>query len=175
MNNEIVGQFFYPLVVDDIDRVIDAIEYYKHVHNHGQQHTKIKGFLERLLQEQPGLMRIYEDAQTDSEMVHKWLEEKIKQMKAKKRIWFLTDKEAKHQYGDLKKTEVDAYIQADDDIQYHIELLFMVELWKTSLSKLVGRLKERGIYLSMISKLRIAGQREVYIDASHETNPETLG
>jgi hypothetical protein len=172
--NEIVGKFFYPLVVDDIDKVIDAIEYYKHVHSHGLQHTKIKGVLERMMQDQAGLMQNYEDAQTDADMVHKWLEERIKQMKAKKRIWFLTNKEAKHQYGDLKKTEVDSFIQADDEIQYTIELMFMVELWKNSLDKLVSRLKQRGIYLSMITKLRISGQREVYIDASHETNPETL-
>ncbi len=172
--NEIVGKFFYPLVVEDIDKVIDAIEYYKHVNAHGQQHTQMKGLLERLMQDQPGLMRIYEDASTDADMVHKWLEEKIKQMKAKKRIWFLTDKEAKSQYGELKKTEVDNFVQADDEIQYHIELMFMVELWKHTLDKLVGRLKQRGIYLSMISKLRISGQREVYIDASNETNPETL-
>lgn len=173
--NEIVGKFYYPQIVDDIDKVIDAIEYYKHVHAHGQQHTKVKGVIERMMQDQAGLMRIYEDAHTDAAMVHKWLEEKIKHMKAKKRIFYLKDPEAKSEYGDLKKTEIDTLVQADDDIQYYIELMLMIELWETNLDKLVGRLKQKGIYLSMISKLRIAGQREAYIDASHETNPETIG
>src|SRR5258708_7840789 len=89
MNNEIIGKFYYEQVVSDIDKVIDAIEYYKHVHAHGERHTKLKGVIERMMLEQPGIMRIYEDSHTDAAMVHKWLEEKIKHMKAKKRLWYL--------------------------------------------------------------------------------------
>jgi hypothetical protein len=50
----------------------------------------------------------------------------------------------------------------------------MVELWRDMLNNLVERLNKRSIYLTMISKLRIAGQHEAYIDTTHETNPETL-
>lgn len=175
MSEDIVGKFYYPQVVGDIEKVFDAIEYYKHVHKHGEQHTKLKGVIERLMMEQPGLLRIYEDAHTDASMVSKWLEEQIKHKKAKKRIWFLKDPQAKIEFGELKKTEADAFVQADDEIQYHVTLQMLVELWAKSLEKLVGRLNRRGMYLTMVSKLRIAGEREAYIDASHETNPEFIG
>lgn len=171
---EIVGKFYYPQVVEDIDKVIEAIDYYRHVQTHGHRHMKLKGVIERLLMEQPGLMKVYKDAQIDCAMVHKWLEEQIKHMKAKKRIYFLTDIEAKSIFGDLKKTEIDSLVAADDTIFHYVELQLMVELWCNSLDNLVNRLRERSISLTMISKLRIAGEREAYIDASHETSPDHL-
>jgi hypothetical protein len=169
----LVIKFWYPEIVEDIDKIVDAIEYYRTVLFDGQQHLTMKGWLEKLLQEQAGLLRIYEDAHTDCSMVHKWLEEHIKFERAKKKLWYISA-DGKAEYGDLKKTDVDLYVQCDPEIKNLIDLQLMIELWKEALGTLVERLKKRGIYLSMITKIRISGEREVFIDANHETNPETL-
>src|SRR5271166_1778655 len=104
--NDIVIKFWYPEIVEDFDKIVDAIEYYRKILHDGQQHLSMKGWLEKLLQEQAGILRIYEDAYTDCAMVHKWLDEHIKYEKAVKRIWYMSP-EGKLEYGDLKKTDID--------------------------------------------------------------------
>jgi hypothetical protein len=168
--SELVSKFWYPEVINDMEKILDAIEYYKHVNEVGETHTKMKGVIHRLLEEQPQMMQIYENTLVDCSMVHKWLEEQIKFQKAQKRIEYMRDPAMK----DLKKTDIENYVTADENIQWHIQLMLMVELWKGTLDSLVTRLNRRGIYLTMISKLRISGEHEAYIDTTHETNPETL-
>jgi hypothetical protein len=171
---DIVVKFWYPEVVEDLDKIVEALEYYRAILLDGQKHLDLRGYLQKLLQEQAGLLRIYGDAHTDCSMIWKWMDETIKHEKAKKRIWYQSP-EAKATYGELKKTDIDAYIQSDTDIKNLIDLQLTVELWKESLGNLVEDLKRRGIYLSMISKTRAAGEHEAFIDSSKETNPETLG
>jgi hypothetical protein len=165
-------KFWYPEVVENIDKITDALDYYRTVLNDGQTHLDLKGYLGKLQQEQAGLLRRYGDADTDCSMIWKWLDETIKHEKAKKRLWYL--KEGKVEYGDLKKTEIDSIINADTDIKDLIDLQLIVELWKNSLGQLVEQLKSRGIILAMIAKVRMAGEHEAFIDANKETNPETL-
>lgn len=106
-------------------------------------------------------------------MIWKWLDETIKHEKAKKRIWLQT-REAKELYGDLKKTEIDVYVQSDPDLKNLIDLQLTVELWKESLGNLVDQIKKRGITLAVIGKVREAGEHEAFIDSTKETNPEQL-
>jgi hypothetical protein len=175
MAEEIPIKFWYEDVVLDVDKVIDAIEYWKHVYASGLPHAKMKGVLHQLLERQPGLMPLYEDTLTDAQMIHKWLEEEVKYLKSKKRIAYQHDPELKAEYGaDLKKTDIDNYVLVDEDVRYLIQLQLMVELWVSQLNNLKERLTKRSIYLTMISKLRIAGEHEAFIDTTHETNPETL-
>jgi hypothetical protein len=168
--NEITSKFWYPKIVENIDCVIDAIDYYRRLHATGERNTKMKGIIHKLLEEQPQLMQDYEDALVDCSMIHKWLEEQIKFLKARKRIEFMTDANLKAAYGDLKKTDIENFVTADEAVQSHVQLMLLVELWKNSLDSLVTRLNRRGIYLTMISKLRINGEHEAYIDTTHETD-----
>jgi hypothetical protein len=170
-------KFWYSEVTENfpesLDKIIEAIDYWRDVLNDGQSHLDLKGYLLKLLQEQPGLLRIYGDAHTDCAMIWKWLDETIKHEKAKKRLWYQSA-EGKVLYGDLKKTDIDVYIQSDTEIKSLIDLQLAVELWKESLNNLVDQLKSRGITLAVISKVRESGQHEAFIDSSKETNPETL-
>ena len=170
---DLVVKFWYADVVSDLSNITDALDYYKAILYDGQKHLDLRGYLGKLLQEQAGLLRIYADAHTDCSMIWKWMDETLKHEKAKKRVWYQSP-EGKHQYGELKKTDIDVLIQSDTDIKDMIDLQLTVELWKESLGNLVEDLKRRGIYLSMISKVRIAGQHEAFVDSSKETNPETL-
>jgi len=173
----ITVKFWYSEVTEkfpeSLDKIIEAIEYWRAVLADGQSHLDLKGYLLKLLQEQAGLLRIYGDAHTDCSMIWKWLDETIKHEKAKKRIW-LQSAEGKELYGELKKTEIDVYVISDPDLKNLIDLQLTVELWKESLGNLVDDLKRRGIYLSMISKVRAAGDHEAYVDSNKETDPETL-
>lgn len=165
-------KFWYNAVSEsgDLDSVADAIDYYRAIHTEGSKHTKMKGVLHRLLEEQPQMMQDYEDALTDCEMVHKWLEEEIKYLKAKKRIAFMNDP----QFIKMKKTDIENFVVQDETIRLHNSLMMTIQLWRGSLTTLVARLNRRGMYLMMISKLRINGEHEVYIDTTHETDIEKL-
>lgn len=173
----ITVKFWYSEVTsnfpESLEKIIEAIDYWRDVLDDGQKHLDMKGYLLKLLQEQAGLLRIYGDAHVDCSMIWKWLDETIKHEKAKKRIW-LQSPAGKELYGELKKTDVDVYVQSDVDLKNIVDLQLTVELWKESLSNLVDDLKKRGIYLSMISKVRAAGDHEAYVDSNKETNPETL-
>lgn len=170
-------KFWYSEVTESFPeslvKIVEAIDYWRAVLEDGQKHLDLRGYLLKLLQEQAGLLRIYGDAHTDCSMIWKWLDETIKHEKAKKRLWYMSA-EAKEIHGDLKKTDIDVYIQSDTEIKSLIDLQLTVELWKESLGNLVGQLKTRGITLAMISKVREAGEHEAFIDSNKETNPETL-
>lgn len=170
---DIQVKFWYPEVVDDLDKIVDALEYYQAVFFDGQKHLDLRGYLQKLLQEQAGLLRIYGDAHTDCSMIWKWLDETIKHEKAKKRIFF-NSPEGRLVFGELKKTDVDTLVQADTEMKALIDLQLTVELWKSSLGNLVEQLKSRGITLAVISKVRAAGEHEAFVDSTKETNPETL-
>lgn len=170
---DIVVKFWYPEVVENLEKIVEALDYYEAVLRDGQKHLDLRGYLQKLLQEQAGLLRIYGDAHVDCSMIWKWLDETIRHEKAKKRIW-LNSPEGKLEYGDTKKTDADAIIQADLDIKALVDLQLTVELWKESLGNLVDDLRKRGITLAMISKVRESGQHEAFIDSTKETNPETL-
>lgn len=171
--SEFVVKFWYPEVVDDLSKLIQAIEYYNVVWLRGQRHSIAKGKLEWLMQEQPDTLRTYQDVFTDAAMVHKWLDEQIKYEKAKKRRWYLGP-EARQEYGEIRKTDVDMYVQSDSDIKSLIDLQLMVELHKKALENCVQSIEKRGIMLTNISKIRIAGQHEAFIDSTHETRVEEI-
>jgi hypothetical protein len=166
-------KFWYPEVVEDLDKIVNAIEYYRAIHRDGQKYLDLRGYLGNLLEQQAGLLRIYGDALTDCTMIWKWLDETIKHEKAKKKLWYLSS-EGKNEYGNLKKTEIDTILSADTNIKALVDLQLTLELWKMSLDKLNEQLKNRGIILGSISKIRAAGEHEAFIDATKETNPETL-
>lgn len=170
---DLVIKFWYPEIVEDISKITDAMEYYRAILNDGQRYLDVKGFLQKLLEQQAGLLRIYSDAHTDCSMVWKWLDETIKHEKAKKRLWYHS-REGREEYGELKKTDLDVIINADTDIKDLIDLQLMIELWKNSLGQLVEQLKSRGITLAMIAKVRMSGEHEAFVDATKETNPERL-
>lgn len=171
--SEFVVKFWYPQIVDDMDKVVDAIDYYSSVWRRSLSHSIVKGRLEWLMQEQPDTLRTYQDVLTDVSMVYKWLDEKIKYEKARKRRWYLSP-EAHGEYGEIKKTDLDMYVQSDNEIHSLIDLQLMVELHKRQIENIVEAIEKRGIMLTNINKLRIAGQHEAFIDATHETRVEEI-
>ncbi len=171
--SDFVVKFWYPEVVQNLDAVVEALQYYDDVWRKGQKHLIIKGGLVRMMQEQPDMLRTYQDVHTDASMIYKWLDEHIKYEKARKKIWYLSA-EAHQQYGDIKKTDCDMYVNSDSEIKGLVDLQLMVELHKHALAGVVKGLERRGMYLTMISKVRMAGDHEAFIDSTHETNPEMI-
>lgn len=155
-------------VINDLGKLSDAISYYMQVIEDGENHLVPRGVLDQLLTEQAGLTYFYETAYNDAAKIQKWLEEKINYEKAVKYRWFLSA-EGREQYGNLKTTEVKELVESEPEVFGLIESRLFADGIVKSLGSLVESLKERGIYLSMISKLRSAGQEEIMIDAGRET------
>ena len=168
-----VVKFWYPEIVEDLDKIVEAFAFYTSVWRQGQKHSITKGKLEWLMQEQPDTLRTYQDVCTDVSMVYKWLDEHIKFEKASKKRWYLSP-EARDTYGEIRKTDVDMYVNSDTDIKALIDLQLMVELHRRALDNIVQCIEKRGIMLTNITKIRIAGQHEAYIDSTHETRLEEI-
>jgi hypothetical protein len=171
--SDFIVKFWYPEVVQNLDKVVEALQYYDDVWLKGQKHLIIKGGLIRMMQEHPDMMRTYADVHTDASMIYKWLDEQIKYEKASKRRWYLSS-EAHQEYGEIRKTDVDMYVNSDSSVKALIDLQLMVEMHKRALDNLVQNLERRGIYLAMISKVRMAGDHEAFIDSTHETRLEEV-
>lgn len=164
MSGRFQVEIWYLKVIGDLDKIPEAVEYYAGVIKDGEQHLIPKGNLERLMAGQAGLLYFYETAYDDATKIEKWLDEHIDYRKALRYKW-LQSADGKAQYGELKATDLKQYVEADEEIRYLSENRFYIGAAKKSLSTLCERLKERGIYLSMIAKLRAAGQQEIMIDA----------
>lgn len=161
---------WYPEIAlaEDVSKLPDAIAYYEQAQKDGERYLVPKGNLETLLTAQAGIVYYYESAYNDAQKISKWLEERLSHAKACKHVWFQTA-EGRNLYGDLKATDLKQYIEADNTIFDLVEQLGYIDAAKLGLSSLVERLRERGIYLSMVAKLRAAGQSEIMIDASQES------
>jgi hypothetical protein len=66
------------------------------------------------------------------------------------------------------------YVNSDPEIKSLIDVQLMIELHKKTLENAVSTIEKRGIMLTNISKIRIAGQHEVFIDSTHETRVDEL-
>lgn len=161
-------QVWYPVVIDDLTKLPDAISYYERVVKDGEKHLVPKGNLETLLAAQAGIVYFYETAYNDAAKIVKWMNAHIDYQRGCKYRWFQSD-EGREKFGPLKQQETGKYIEGDSEIYALTESLCFIEAAKSSLSSLVERLQDRGINLSMIAKIRAAGQSEIMIDSSQES------
>ena len=157
---------FFDAVRDDVAVLVDdAIPYYHEVVEDGQKHITLKGNLDTLMVETPGLAYFYRGVRTDAQQIRRWLENYLNSEKAKKTKWFNSDPEAKQQYGTLKITEIGKYVDADDDIEALADLIRVVAEAEHRLEDLMEGFEERRITLSRILELRKENLKEVWIDA----------
>jgi len=148
----------------NLDLLPDALDYYEAAVRDGQHYLVPKGDLQMLLTGHAGIVAFYENFLNDALKIHKWLETKLNRTKKRRYVWLLSP-EGQRQFGKLRVDDMDAYVEADDEIEALIDNLNLIAAAKLDLNTLVERLHEAGIKLSLISKLREAGQTEILIDA----------
>jgi len=156
-------------VRNDLDKLDDAILYYRKAVEDGSKHVPILGSLEDLLAETPGLMDFYQGIRTDAQQLRRWLESFTKHQESIKYKWFHYDEQARREYGELKHTEILKYIDADENIATYHELVRLLADCEHHLEDLISSIQNRSYMLSKIADVRKSGMEEVWVDPYKET------
>ena len=157
---------FYNAVRDDVSVITDAIEYYGDVVEDGAKHLTLKGNLESMVAETPGLAYFYRGVRTDAQQIRRWLETDMTAKKADKFKYFHHDPEAKKKWGVLKPTEITKYVEADEEVQDLADLIREMAEVEHRLEDLMEGFEERRLALSRIVDIRRDNLKEVWIDVS---------
>lgn len=155
---------FFDDVRDNVEVVVDALKYYDEVVEDGKKHITLKGNLETLTVETPGLAYFYRGVRTDAQQTRRWLEVQLENKKAEKGKWFHGDPEAIKQFGNLKPTEISKYVDADDEVEDLKDLVRLTSEANHRLEDLMEGFEERRLTLARVIDIRKEGLKEVWID-----------
>ena len=161
---------WYDTVISDLTRIDDALKYYHLATENAYQHVTAVGQLTLLQQETPGLQALYGGIHVDASQIRKYMEEILSTRKAKKIKWFMYDPVARREFGEVKITEAKQWTEADDSISDFSLLIRRVANAENQLGNVMNGFTTRSVMLTNISKVRAAGQEEVWVDPTKETN-----
>jgi len=163
---------WFDAVRDDIDKFEKAVAYFHEAVADGTPYLTANGKLETLLAELPGLAGFYRPILVDAQQIRRWLETTLDQEKAVKYKWFMFNPEAKKEYGALKTTEATNFVKAEEDLHVIADMVREMANCEHLLEVIAQGLEQKGIVLSKIVDLRVAGMEEVWIDSTRETTNE---
>jgi len=163
---------WFNTVRDDIANFEKAVEYFHEAVEDGTPYLAAVGNLQTLLAELPGLVGFYRPILVDAQQIRRWLETSLEQEKAIKYKWFMSDPEAKKEYGALKTTEATNFMKAEEDLHVIADMVREIANCEHHLEVIAEGLNQKGMTLSKIVDLRVAGMEEVWIDSTRETKNE---
>ena len=163
---------WFDAVRDNIDKFEKAVAYFHEAVVDGTPYLTANGKLETLLAELPGLAGFYRPILVDAQQIRRWLETSLEQEKAKKYKWFMSDPEAKKEYGALKTTEATNFMKAEEDLHVIADMVREIANCEHQLEVIAEGLNQKGMALSKIVDLRVAGLEEVWINSAEETKNE---
>ena len=143
----------------------EALAYYEEAIKSAEPHMTLRGNLETLAVETPGLAYFYRGIRTDAQQIRRWLEKQLEMAKAEKFKWFHSDPDAIKKHGQLKVTEISKYVDADEDIENLVDLVRVMAEVEHRLEDLMEGFEERRLTLARIIDIRKEGLKEVWIDA----------
>ncbi len=156
---------FFNAVREDPAVIKDALEYYDDAVEDGSKHIELRGNLETLMVETPGLAYFYRGIRTDAQQLRRWMEKILDNDKADKYKWFHSDPDSIKQFGKFKTaTEINKYVDADEKIQDLVIVVRELAEAEHRLEDLMEGFEERRITLSRLIEIRKEGLKEVWID-----------
>jgi len=160
--------------VDDsrsVDLVDNIVDYYLFEIETGYKEITNRGNLAMLVQQSSGLHAYYNAMANDIVQVRLWLEMKSEHATAAKYKWFMQSPEAAKKYGKgLKVTDIRNYIKCEDDMVAYDMIIREISDIQHQMESIVENLEIRGMSLSQVVKLKVAGIEDVWVDLSKETN-----
>lgn len=163
---------WFDTVRGDIEKIDDAIKYFKEVVTTAEPHITAIGKLETLVAETPGLVYFYKGFLTDSGQIRKWLEVVYENEQAEKYKWFQTSSAAKAKYGELKVTDIKKFVDADEDLAEISTLIRIMANVEHQFDDICLGLQSRSIMLSHLVAIRKEGLEEVWIDPNKDDNSQ---
>jgi len=154
-------------VRNNFNLLSDAISNYKDIISNHWVDVAIVGNISDLIQQQAGIQNYYELIQGDCNSLCKIIDFNLETIMADKFKWFQTY-EAKQEYGDLKKTEIDIYVTADEDVKALRSLLLELQELDVALKTIYMSVRNKGFNLAHIKEIRLAGLSEIFVDETRE-------
>ncbi len=157
---------FFNDVRADPEVVKEALTYYDDAVEDGMKHIlHLRGNLDDLLLETPGLAYYYRGIRTDAQQLRRWAEKVLENKKASLYKWFHGDPDAIKKYGKFKTaTEINKFVDAEEDVQYLVILVRDLAEDDHRLEDLMEGFEERRLTLSRLIEIRKEGLKEVWID-----------
>lgn len=157
---------FFDAVREDVEVIVEALDYYKQVVEDGSKHITVRGNLEALTVETPGLAYFYRGVRTDAQQIRRWLEVQLENKKAEKGKYFHSDKEAIKQFGTLKPTEITKYVDSEEEVEDLKDLVRLTAEAEHRLEDLMEGFEERRLTLARVIDIRKENLKEVWIDGT---------
>lgn len=145
---------------DDPDKVAEALDYYLSELDEGLAHTAVKGNLERLNQQQPGLIAFYDAMHTDLDALLGLAERNERIVRARVLRELVENPPSKLK---LNTTEFKTMMEGDQRVIDATGLSGEIRYVYKQYSSIMSGLTQRGFTLSNIGKIREAGLEEVEV------------
>ena len=157
---------FFKAVRDDVEVIPEALDYYEQAVEDGGKHIRnMRGNLETLMVETPGLAYLYRGIRTDAQQIRRWLEKALEGQKASKYKYFHSDPDSIKLHGKFKTgTEITRYVEADDDIQAMEDIIRAIAEAEHRLDDLMEGFEERRLMLSRVLDIHKEGLKPVWVD-----------
>lgn len=149
------------------DLILAASEYWDSAVEDAEQHFEIEGKeLNTLIMETPGLAFFYRTLFTDAQQTRIWLDTVHEAHSAERYKWYITDTDAKAEYGKVSTTDAKQFTTAEESVRLLADLIRVVADRQHQLENVVESFVSRGIALSQLKDLRVAGIEETWVRRS---------
>lgn len=146
------------------DLILSATEYWDTAVEDAEQHFVLEGKeLNTLIMETPGLAFFYRTLHTDAQQVRIWLDTIYEGYTAERYLWYITSADAKAEYGKVSTTDAKQFTSAEDEVRIVADLIRCVANKQHQLENVVSTFDQRGMSLSQIKDLRVAGIEETWV------------
>lgn len=146
------------------DVILSAVEYWDSAVEDSEQYFQLEDKeLNTLIMETPGLAFFYRTIHTDAQQIRIWLDMVHEGYTAERYKWYITDSDAKAEYGKVSTTDAKQFTSAEDTVRLLSDLIRCVANKQHQLENVVTSFDQRGMSLSQIKDLRVAGIEETWV------------
>lgn len=169
------GANFEPARIDLFSMLIDVDddEKWATVKDHldktlmdAKKYTVLKGPLQTLLEQNPGLVYLYKTILTDVQQSRRMIEKKVETLISVKYKYYMYSEEAAAQYGTIKTTDANKLAAADYEVIKLQERVRNMAYYEHHLENLVSVLVDMKYVIHDIITLKKEGISDVWIDPS---------
>lgn len=152
VNTEVIIMMWHRVIKQDWGKVIDFVDHFELEHTEALKEIQIKGSLEKLAAEMPGIVEYRYRQLQEIEAVLQYFENELKKVRSEKFKMFLE----KYQRA-LSSTDAWKYVDNEPDVCDLCDLINEVALVRNKFVGISKALEQKSWMLGHVCKLRCAG------------------
>lgn len=164
--NNIRGELWFERIRENFDLKNDVILFYKNIIKDAIVYIELRGNIEELLLETPGLAYWYNQIMVDAQMIEKLFDDRKQSLIKKKYHEYAANPE----FSNMKTTELQKLAASDDEVLETEEYSRIFEFYKKQLDNICTFFDNRKYTLNHIVEVRKHNLQEVWVDSTKETH-----